>query len=144
MSVELIRTYRFSAAHRYYRPEWSAEENTLRFGKCALAPGHGHNYRLTLRLRGIPDPETGFVIDLGLLDRIVGSRVLEPLDHHHINEAIAEFGSGRQIPSSENLAIWVAARLSSHMPEGVALAGMDLWEDDDLGAAWRPDPAELP
>ncbi|MCM2268914.1 MAG: 6-carboxytetrahydropterin synthase, partial [Thermoanaerobaculia bacterium] len=60
MSLALERTYRFSAAHRYHRPDWSEEENLRRFGKCAWSPGHGHNYRLTLWVAGEPDPQTGF------------------------------------------------------------------------------------
>jgi len=138
-AIELVRRYRFSASHRYFRPEWSEEENRRRFGKCANAPGHGHNYRLTVRVVGTPDPATGFVVDLDELDRIVHSQAIEPLDHHHLNEAVEEFAPGSKIPSSENVVLWIAGRLAEALPEGARLGGLELFEDDDLGATWRPD-----
>jgi 6-pyruvoyltetrahydropterin/6-carboxytetrahydropterin synthase len=136
MTVVLERLYRFSASHLYRRPEWSDEENLRRFGKCATLPGHGHNYRLLVRVAGEPDPRTGFVVDLGQLDGLVRVCVLEPLDHRHINEAIAEFGPGERIPSSENLVLWIRDRVASALPAGCRLVGLRLAEDDDLAASW--------
>src|SRR5919205_1599583 len=71
MKIALERRYRFSASHLYRRPEWSEAENRARFGKCANLPGHGHNYRLYVTVRGEVDPVTGFVVDLGRLDGLV-------------------------------------------------------------------------
>ncbi len=42
----------FSASHRYWLPELSADDNAARFGPCALAPGHGHNYELIVSMAG--------------------------------------------------------------------------------------------
>jgi len=136
MPIHLERRYRFSASHLYRRPEWSEEENRRRFGKCANLPGHGHNYRLFVRVAGEPDPETGFIVDLGALDDLVAAEVLEPLDHHHVNESIAAFGPGGRIPSSENLVLWIRERLAGGLPEGVRLVGLRLAEDEDLAAEW--------
>lgn len=137
MPLSLIRRYGFSASHLYRRPEWSEEENRRRFGKCAIEPGHGHNYRLAIAISGEPDPQTGFIVDLLELDRLVATVVLEPLDHHHINAAIEEFGPGRSIPSSEALVRWIRDRLRLALPEGLSLSWVQLFEDDDLGAEWR-------
>jgi 6-pyruvoyltetrahydropterin/6-carboxytetrahydropterin synthase len=137
MPLTLERRYRFSAAHRYFRPEWSEEENFRRFGKCAFAPGHGHNYRLTIEVRGEVDPVTGFVADLLLLDQWIHRRVLEPLDHRHLNDAIPEFASGRLIPSSENLVLWIRNQIREGLPNGATLASVRVAEDDDLAASWR-------
>src|SRR3954452_22222860 len=101
MKITLQRRYRFSASHLYRRPEWSEAENRARFGKCANLPGHGHNYRLVVAVRGEVDPVTGFVVDLARLDALVTERVLDRLDHPHLNAAVAEFGEGGSIPSSE-------------------------------------------
>lgn len=139
MTLELHRVYRFSASHLYRRPDWSEEENQLRFGKCARLPGHGHNYRLTVSVAGEVDAATGFVVDLGLLDRLVSDRVIQPLDHTHLNESVSEFAPGGEIPSSENLAIWIRTRLESALPAGCRLAGIRVAEDDDLAAEWRAD-----
>ena len=137
MNVSLERRYRFSASHLYRRPEWSEEENRAVFGKCANLPGHGHNYRLWVAVRGAVDPLTGFVIDLGVLDTLVQEKVLEPLDHQHLNAAVPEFAEGRAIPSSESLLTWIHGRLVGALPGGVELAGLRLEEDEDLAAEWR-------
>lgn len=136
--VQLERRYRFSASHLYRRSDWSEAENRARFGKCANLPGHGHNYRLFVTVEGAPSEETGFVVDLGLLDSLVQSHVLDPLDHQHLNSAVEEFGEGRLIPSSENLVTWIARRLSGSLPPRVQLAKLRLEEDEDLAAEWVP------
>jgi 6-pyruvoyltetrahydropterin/6-carboxytetrahydropterin synthase len=136
MSVVLERRYRFSASHLYRRPEWSDEENHRRFGKCATVPGHGHNYRLLIRVAGTPDTKTGFVVDLGALDEAVRRTVLDAVDHRHLNEAIPEFAPGGRIPSCENLALWIRDRLEAALPGDSRLVGVRIAEDDDLAASW--------
>jgi 6-pyruvoyltetrahydropterin/6-carboxytetrahydropterin synthase len=133
--IRLLRRYRFSASHLYRRPEWSEEENRRRFGKCANLPGHGHNYRLWVTVQGDPDPLTGFVVDLGWLDQTVQARVLDPLDHQHLNHAVPEFAAGKAIPSSENVLLWIRDRLVPALAP-VQLASLRLDEDEDLGAEW--------
>lgn len=139
MTIELERSYRFSASHRYFRPEWSEEENLTQFGKCAWAPGHGHNYRLTVWIAGEPEPLTGFVIDLPRLDELVRSRVLDRLDHRHLNDAVPELAPGAAIPSSENVASWIAREIAPHLPARNRLSRLRLAEDDDLASLWTPD-----
>jgi 6-pyruvoyltetrahydropterin/6-carboxytetrahydropterin synthase len=135
--LRLERRYRFSASHLYRRPEWSDEENSRRFGKCANIPGHGHNYRLWVSVEGALDPRTGFVADLADLDRVVGEAVLEPLDHQHLNTALPEFAAGGLIPSSENLLLWIRRVLLAALPAPVRLVRLRLEEDEDLAAEWR-------
>lgn len=136
MALRLERRYRFSASHLYARPQWSAAENRARFGKCSNFPGHGHNYRLVVRVEGQLDPATGFIVDLPLLDEAVRSRVLDVLDHQHINHALPDFAPGGKIPSSEELVTWIAAALGPALPSGCRLSGLRLEEDDDLAAEW--------
>lgn len=136
MKIELERTYRFSAAHRYFRPEWSEAENLARFGRCAWAPGHGHNYRLTVWIEGEVDAETGFVVDLERLDALVRERILDEVDHRHLNEAVAEFAAGRAVPTSECLARWAAERIRERLPPSCRLTRLRVAEDDDLAAIW--------
>ena len=134
--IRLERRYRFSASHLYRRPDWSEDENRARFGKCANLPGHGHNYRLFVTVGGEVDPETGFVVDLGALDALVAARVVERLDHQHLNAALPEFAPGGQIPSSESLIRWVHGQLAAALPAGVELLKLRLEEDEDLAAEW--------
>jgi 6-pyruvoyltetrahydropterin/6-carboxytetrahydropterin synthase len=137
MNVRLERRYRFSAAHLYRRPDWSDDENRRRFGKCAIEPGHGHNYRLWVKVSGEVNPETGFVIDLGELDSLVDRLVVEPMDHRHLNHALPDFRIGDgAIPSSENLVGWIRRRLEGELPSGVRLVGLRLEEDEDLACEW--------
>jgi 6-pyruvoyltetrahydropterin/6-carboxytetrahydropterin synthase len=136
MSLRLERRYRFSASHLYRRPDWTEEENRARFGKCSNLPGHGHNYRLFVTVSGPVDPVTGFIIDLGELDRLVADRVVERLDHQHLNAALEEFREGGAIPSSENVLDWIQRQLAAALPAGVQLARLRLEEDEDLAAEW--------
>jgi 6-pyruvoyltetrahydropterin/6-carboxytetrahydropterin synthase len=136
-ACRLERRYRFSASHLYRRPEWSEQENRKRFGKCAIEPGHGHNYRLFVTVRGVPDPDTAFVVDLGHLDALVARLVLEPLDHQHLNHAIPDFAPGRTIPSSETLVLWIRRQLAADLPANLDLVRLRLEEDEDLASEWH-------
>lgn len=129
MKVRLERRFRFSASHLYRRPEWSEEENRARFGKCANLPGHGHNYRLYVTVEGEADPATGFIIDLGTLDGIVAAKIVDRLDHQHLNSVLPEFAE--KIPSSENLILWILAQL-----QDLPVVKLRLEEDEDLAAEW--------
>lgn len=131
MKVRLERRFRFSASHLYRRPDWSEEENRARFGKCANLPGHGHNYRLFVTVDGEVDPQTGFIIDLGHLDSLVTGKVIDRLDHQHLNTALPEFGEGGKIPSSENLILWILSQL-----QDLSVVKLRLEEDEDLAAEW--------
>jgi 6-pyruvoyltetrahydropterin/6-carboxytetrahydropterin synthase len=141
MSISLERRYRFSASHLYRRPDWDEERNRRVFGKCANLPGHGHNYRLTVTVTGEVDAETGFLVDLAELDRIVDEQVIRVLDHQHLNSAVEEFRTEGarvgKIPSSENLVTWVRDRLEATLQLGVVLVRVRIAEDDDLAAEWN-------
>jgi 6-pyruvoyltetrahydropterin/6-carboxytetrahydropterin synthase len=133
----LERRYRFSASHLYRRPEWTDEENRTRFGKCANLPGHGHNYRLFVTVRGALDPATAFVADLGQLDALVARLILGRLDHQHINAALPDFAPGGTNPSSEALVRWIRDQLVPALPSEVTLVRLRLEEDEDLAAEWH-------
>jgi 6-pyruvoyltetrahydropterin/6-carboxytetrahydropterin synthase len=135
-TARLTRVVRFSAAHRYYRPDWSAEENAAAFGLCAREHGHGHNYRCAVTVRGAVAADSAMVMELGRLDRLLADVVRTPLDHRHLNHDVPEFAFGRTVPTAEALAIWVWERLASRLPVGVALSCVRIEEDDDLSAEY--------
>jgi 6-pyruvoyltetrahydropterin/6-carboxytetrahydropterin synthase len=137
MPVDLERRFRFSASHIYRRPEWDEAENRRHFGRCANLPGHGHNYRLYVTVRGEPSPVTGFIVDLVGLDRAVTEGVIDRLDHQHLNAALPEFAAGAAIPSSENLILWIQRELGARLPPGIELVRLRLEEDEDLAAEWH-------
>jgi 6-pyruvoyltetrahydropterin/6-carboxytetrahydropterin synthase len=130
-TVYLTRVVHFSAAHRYYREDWSEKRNHEVFGPCANPHGHGHNYTLEVMVGGVPDLDTGFCVDLGALDKLLEKHVREPLDHQHVNHAVPEFGPGGQIPSTENLVVWIWRRLAAEL-KGAKLVRLRLREDSTL------------
>lgn len=115
--VTLTRSYEFSAAHRLHSGALSDAENDELFGKCNNPHGHGHNYELEVTVGGEPEPRTGFVIDLPLLDRVVRRQVVDRYDHRHLNLDVEEF---RELnPTSENLVKVIWERLAPELPAGV-------------------------
>jgi 6-pyruvoyltetrahydropterin/6-carboxytetrahydropterin synthase len=122
--VYATRRFTFSAAHRYWRPEWSAEENRKAFG--GLTSVHGHNYTLEVTVRGAVDERTGMVMDLAELKWVVGEAVIQRFDHANLNED--PLFAGGAIPTTENLArvLWelLAPKLGADR-----LWRVRLWED---------------
>lgn len=109
--VHITRRERFSAAHKLARPEWSAERNRDTFGKCSNPNWHGHNYELWVTVKGEPNPETGFVVDLSKVSAIMNERVIDKLDHKNIDLDV-DFMKGR-LSSTENLAIAIWEQLDA-------------------------------
>jgi 6-pyruvoyltetrahydropterin/6-carboxytetrahydropterin synthase len=136
--VRVTRLYRFTAAHYYYDPALSESDNRRRFGKCANRHGHGHNYRVEVTLRGPTHPDTGMLIDLRELDRLVEERVLEPLDHRNLNVEVEWFMC--RLPTSENLALFVWEQLATPL-EG-KLERVRIHESEDLSAEYDGSGAE--
>ncbi len=83
--IYVSRKEHFNAAHRLYNSNWSAEKNREVFGPCANPYYHGHNFELIVTVKGDPDPETGFVIDLKVLGDIIRVEVVEKVDHRNLN-----------------------------------------------------------
>ena len=135
-SVVLARVYSFSSSHRYYRTEWTPEVNRSTFGRCSNSPAHGHNYRLTVEVSGAIDRSTGFVVDLPALDALIRTRIVDRLDHAHINDAVPEFAEGGEIPTTENLVVWIAAELAAGLPAANRLESVHLAEDERLASKW--------
>ena len=100
-SVLLNKRIEFCASHRYHKPEWDAAKNRATFGACNNDPGHGHNYMLEVTVAGEVDPQTGMVVNLFDLKRVL-LQVLEEFDHKHLNLDLPYFE--HQIPTSENIA----------------------------------------
>jgi 6-pyruvoyltetrahydropterin/6-carboxytetrahydropterin synthase len=140
--LSLTRRVHFSAAHRYRRPEWDEARNLATFGKCARPNFHGHTYVCEITVSGPLDAMTGFVADLGVLDRVIAEQVTEPLDHANINLDIPEFAEGKRIPSSEELARWIATRVNDALSStGTMVRRVQLAEEPNLWATWEADDA---
>jgi 6-pyruvoyltetrahydropterin/6-carboxytetrahydropterin synthase len=115
-TVYVTRKVRFNAAHRLHNPDRSEDWNRKTFGKCNSPNWHGHNYVLEVTVKGVPDPETGYVVDLGALKAVIQARIVERCDHANLNLDV-DFLQGI-IPSSENLVVAFWQELAPALPSG--------------------------
>ena len=117
--VYLTRVEHFNAAHKLYNPDWSREQNDAVFGKCANDNWHGHNYELMVTVKGLPNPETGFVMDMKLLSDLVKKEIHSRFDHKNLNLDVAEF---RKLnPTAENIAVVIYDLLRPHIKPSLEL-----------------------
>ena len=119
MKVTVNRNAHFNAAHRLYNAEWSDARNALVFGKCANPHYHGHNYDLTVSLKGEIHPDTGFVMDMKVLKKLIEVEIEEKLDHKNLNEEVEEFKTLN--PTAENIAVVIWNKLRSKLDEKLEL-----------------------
>lgn len=124
--VYITRIEHFNAAHKLFNPSWSKEQNEEVFGKCANENWHGHNFELHVTIAGWPHPDTGFVYDVKKLSTIIHEHVIEKLDHKNLNLDV-DFMAGK-LCSIENLVMGIWKQLAPHMPEGVQLHKLKLYE----------------
>lgn len=136
-AANLTRVARFCAAHRYFRPDWTAERNDKEFGKCANEKGHGHNYRCLVTVGGQLSADTSMIIGLEQFDEILREEVIEKFDHRHLNEDVPEFAYGKSIPTAEALAVYIWDRIAARLPEGVELQRIRVEENPDLYADYH-------
>ena len=98
--IELSQEFTFDAAHFL---EGAPEYRRM----------HGHSFYVEVTLRGEPDPQTGFLRDLGEVNRALGD-IRETLDHRLLND-IEDLGK----PTLENLAVYIYVRARVTLPEVV-------------------------
>jgi 6-pyruvoyltetrahydropterin/6-carboxytetrahydropterin synthase len=98
---ELSKEFRFDAAHTLHRVVDAEPSRRI----------HGHSYRAEIVLRGRPDPQSGMLIDLGLLDRAM-AEVRDGLDHRFLDE-VADLGPA----TMENLSAYIWRQLSPKLPK---------------------------
>ncbi|MBO70267.1 MAG: 6-pyruvoyl tetrahydrobiopterin synthase [Candidatus Marinimicrobia bacterium] len=107
----LTKVFHFNAAHQYGHDSWSNEKNWDVFGPDSKI--HGHNYTLEVMVTGSINHETGFIVDLGHLKKIVKKHVIDILDHSLFDKEV-EWFKDRQ-PSSENLVIYIWNQIHPHL-----------------------------
>ncbi len=118
MEAEVIKTFRFEAAHSL--------PNAPDGHKCRHM--HGHKYRVDVHFAGAVDPHRGWVIDFGEIASVVGPVVME-LDHHLLNEL-----PGLDNPTSELMARYLFDRIASLLP---GVSAVTVWESDTSCVIYR-------
>lgn len=142
MPAFLTRRVSFAAAHRYRIANWSDERNEQVFGLCARPSFHGHSYVCDVTVSGEIDPTTGFLVDLGALDRILTAEVRDRFDHRNINLDVPEFADGKLVPTGENLARFIFERVQRALARSGSsanVASVTVAEDATLSTTYRED-----
>ncbi|MEK7381455.1 MAG: 6-carboxytetrahydropterin synthase, partial [Gemmatimonadota bacterium] len=121
----VVRRLHFNAAHRLHNPARSDQWNRDTFGPCNNPNYHGHNYELELMVEGEISPETGYVVDVSVLKQLAEATVIAELDHRNLNLDVAFFRD--QLPSAENIAVYIWHQLVDRIPAG-RLRRVRLWE----------------
>lgn len=114
-TIYIIRREHFNAAHRLWRDDWSEEKNFEVFGKCSNKNWHGHNFDLYVTVKGSPSKETGFVIDLKVLSKIIKQEIIAKIDHKNLSLDVP-FLEGI-MPTTENLIIKIWELLEAPIRE---------------------------
>ncbi|MEX0780375.1 MAG: 6-carboxytetrahydropterin synthase [Balneolales bacterium] len=137
--IHVTRTEKFNAAHRLHNPQKSDEWNLAVYGVCNHSNWHGHNYTIEVTVSGEPDPETGYVIDLGKLKQVIRDRITSKCDHRNLNLDV-EFLQDI-IPSTENLVYAFYKELKDDIAKvstnGGQLSSVRLYETDKNMAEYK-------
>jgi 6-pyruvoyltetrahydropterin/6-carboxytetrahydropterin synthase len=126
--IYVTRRAVFSASHRLYNENFTDEQNEAIFDKCNNKNGHGHNYVMEVMVAGEINPDTGYVIDLKKLKRIIKENVLSKVDHKNLNTDV-DFLKG-VIPTAENIATGIWNELADKIDEG-KLYSIKLYETEN-------------
>ncbi len=134
------RKSHFNAAHRLHNTDKSDEWNAETFGKCNYPNWHGHNYVIEVTVAGEPDPDTGYLIDLGELKQIINTYVCDVCDHRNLNLDVP-FLKGI-IPTTENLVMAFFEQLREPVEkacaDGGVLYSVKLFETERNSAEYCP------
>ena len=118
MTVELVKEYRFEAAHRL--------PNVPEGHKCSRI--HGHSYKVEVEVRGPIDPGTGWLIDFGVIDD-AWAELFARFDHHNLNDV-----PGLENSTCEHIAIYIYEALR---PKIAPLSAVTVWETYDSKCTYR-------
>jgi len=118
MEVELVRTFRFEAAHSLP----AAPEGH----KCRGM--HGHSYRVDVHVIGEVAPQVGWLMDFGELKRAV-EPVIGEMDHRVLNDL-----PGLENSTSELIAKHIYDRVRPALPN---LSAVTVWESETSRCVYR-------
>ena len=142
-NIRITKQFSFETGHALYGYD----------GKCKNV--HGHSYKLSVTVIGMPitdrsNVKFGMVIDFTDLKKIVKEEIVDQFDHAtvfngttpHIDLANELINRGHHVivvdyqPTSENMVIDFAQRITSRLPEGISLFSLKLQETESSFAEW--------
>ncbi|RYM33900.1 6-carboxytetrahydropterin synthase [Brumimicrobium glaciale] len=113
--IKIGRRTTFNAAHRLHNAKWSEDKNNEVFGKCNSPNFHGHNYVMETWVKGDIDPDTGFVINLTDLKKIIKEEIEDEFDHRNLNLDVPAFKNLN--PTAENIAKVIYEKLKPRLKQ---------------------------
>ena len=137
LRASLTRRVGFTAEHRYYRDDWSPEENSRVFGGAAKPAFHGHDYLCDVTVSGAVDAPSGMLIDLAALDDVLHREIRDRFDGRRINLDVPEFRDGALVPSCENLAGFIFEKVRSALGGRAVVESVIVRESETLSAEVR-------
>ena len=126
--IRFVRTASFAAAHRYFNPSLSEDENRRLYGTYYREAGFGHNFLVEAHFEGPIDPMTGMIVNLTIVDQWL-KEVLSSLDHKTMNDL--PFFT-KVSPTPERIALYIFKDIESRAAGTTKLAKVRLYEGDDL------------
>ena len=122
--IYLTKQYKFCAAHKYWNDDWSDQKNIEVFDEDVKV--HGHNYALSITVKGQIDDGSGFIIDIKKLNKIVSKYIIDIFDHSQIEKDINWFKNKQ--PSTENMVFFMWNEIVDRIPSGAILHCIKLRE----------------
>jgi 6-pyruvoyltetrahydropterin/6-carboxytetrahydropterin synthase len=142
-TIRITKQFNFETGHALYGYD----------GKCRNV--HGHSYKLSVTVIGTPITDTahvklGMVIDFGDLKKIVKEEIVNKFDHAtvfnkntpHVELAKELTDRGHNViladyqPTSENMVVDFAAKITARLPENIKLFSLKLQETETSFAEW--------
>ena len=139
--IYITRRLEFCASHRLFNPDFSDEKNESTFGLCNNPNGHGHNYVLEVTVKCEVDPETGMVLDLKALKKLINEEIINKVDHKNLNVDVDFLKA--VIPTAENIAIHIWNILKPKIESG-ELHEVKLFESERNYVVYHGAPVERP
>jgi 6-pyruvoyltetrahydropterin/6-carboxytetrahydropterin synthase len=141
--IRITKQFSFETGHALYGYD----------GKCKNV--HGHSYKLSVTVIGIPiidstNVKFGMVIDFGDLKKIVKEEIVDLFDHAtvfnqntpHIELADELKNRGHHVilvdyqPTSENMVVDFAEKIKNRLPNSIELHSLKLQETETSFAEW--------
>lgn len=142
-NIRITKQFNFETGHALYGYD----------GKCKNV--HGHSYKLSVTVIGIPITDNtnvkfGMVIDFSDLKKIVREEIVDIFDHAsvfnqntpHVELANELKTRGHHVilvdyqPTSENMVIDFAEKIKSRLPKEILLHSLKLQETESSFAEW--------
>jgi|TARA_B100001250_G_scaffold127752_1_gene108770 6-pyruvoyltetrahydropterin/6-carboxytetrahydropterin synthase len=122
--IYLTKQYKFCAAHKYWNKDWSDQKNIEVFDEDVKV--HGHNYTLSITVKGEINNDSGFIVDIKKLNKIISQYIINIFDHSQIEKDIDWFKNKQ--PSTENMLIFMWDEIVDRIPSGAILHCIKLRE----------------